>query len=282
MANQKETLLSVGLNDLEAEVYLALLHEELLTGYKIGKLLGKPTANVYKALDSLAKKGAIMIEDQEKGLCKAVPASEFFAIIEAELKRKTQEAKTLFSQPAKESYDEKTYQLRSVDLVLEKCRQMLASCKRLAVIDVFPEPLKVLLPAIQEAVSRRVEVQLQVYEPVEIPGAHIILPQHVLNVLPYWKSQQLNMVVDGKEYVLALFNTALTEVYQATWSRNLYLSCLLHKGTTNEITISKIAAVLPEPNALELIKAIIQKQSLLSSGQVPGVEELLQRFGLNE
>jgi len=282
MDKRKELLLAVGLNDLEADVYMLLLNEESLTGYKIGKLLHKPTANVYKAIDSLALKGALLLEDKQKGLCKAVPAHDFFATIEAGLIRKTQEAKRTFTPASKAIYDEKSYQIQSLELVLEKCRQMLQHCQKIVVIDIFPQPLAYLLPEIQACVQRGIEVYLQVYEPIVIPGAQVAFPQFYPKVLTYWKSHQLNLITDGKEYVLALFNENMTEVLQATWSRNLYLACMLHKGFSNEYTITKINEITAETNAAEQIAFILEKQSKLSSGQVPGVLELLQRFGLQE
>ena len=275
-------LLSAGLNDLEADVYLCLLEEDLLTGYKIGKLLGKPTANVYKAIDSLARKGALMIEDKQKGLCKAVPAVDFFAAAEAAMQRRTKEAQKAFTRTSKEVYDENTYQLKSVDLTLEKCKKLLSGCKKVAVIDAFPLPLHALMPAIQKVIARGVEVYLQVYEPIELTGAHMILPSSFPVVLKYWNSQQLNLVVDGKEYVLALFNQDLTEVYQAAWSRNLYLSCMFHKGLSNEFTITQIMEEIRKPDALKNINEILENQSRLSGGEIPGVSELLQRFGLQQ
>ena len=275
-------LLSAGLNDLEADVYLCLLDEDLLTGYKIGKLLGKPTANVYKAIDSLARKGALMIEDKQQGLCKAVPAVDFFTAAEAAMQRRTKEAQKAFTRAGKESYDENTYQLKSVDLTLEKCKKLVLNSKKIVVIDAFPLPLQVLMPTIQKAIARGVEVYLQVYEPLELAGAHIILPSSFPVVLEYWNSQQLNLVADGKEYVLALFNQDLTETYQATWSRNLYLSCMLHKGFSNEFTITQIMEEIGKPGALRSIHEILKNQSRLSGGEIPGVSELLQRFGLQQ
>ena len=47
-------LTSLGLNRLEANVYIDLLKHKASTGYAIGKRLGKATANVYKAIDALA------------------------------------------------------------------------------------------------------------------------------------------------------------------------------------------------------------------------------------
>ena len=277
---KKELLLAVGLNDLEAEVYLTLLNENFLTGYKIGKKIGKPTANVYKAIASLARKGALVLEDNQKGLCRAVAANEFFAAAEAGLKRKTQEAQLAFAAAPPEGYDEKSYQLQSVDLTLEKCRQLLRQCTTIVVIDAFPKSLAALLPDIQEALKRGVEVYVQAYEPLDLPGANLVIPGSSPYVLQYWQSQQLNLVVDGKEYVLALFNEKLTEVYQATWSRNLYLACMYHIGFNNEFTINLIQEAMLKPNAQELIGNILARKSRLSSNYIPGMEELLKRYAL--
>lgn len=283
MSRDKELLIELGMNDLEAEVYGLLLQQpEALTGYKIGKKLGKPTANVYKALDSLAKKGAVLLEDQTSRQGKAVPIAEFCALVEASIRRKTASARRVFTQPASETYDERSYQLYSVDLVLEKARQMLTSCQAVVMLDVFPKVAPLLTTALEEAVARGVEVYLQVYEPVTMPGAEVVLidlyPQ--VNVLSYWRSQQLNLIVDGKEHLLALLSDTLEAVYQATWSKNLYLSSMLHMGFSNHFTVARIRQLSAGAEYAQQVQAILQQQSILSSGAIPGVSEMLTRYGL--
>ena len=44
----------------------------------------------------------------------------------------------------------------------------------------------------------------------------------------YWNSQQLNVVIDGRETLIALLDNELTQIHQALWSNSLYLSCLMH------------------------------------------------------
>ena len=67
----------MGLNALEAEVYAQLLKESPLTGYGVAKALGKPAANVYKAIDTLADKGAVIVDEGGTRQCRAVPAQGF-------------------------------------------------------------------------------------------------------------------------------------------------------------------------------------------------------------
>ncbi|MBD2703390.1 hypothetical protein IC229_22290 [Spirosoma sp. BT702] len=266
---------------MEADVYLLLLQEDALTGYKVGKQLGKPTANVYKALDSLAKKGAVLVEDEKNRRCKAVSIQELCDLVEAGIQRKTRQARELFQQPKRETYDERSYQLQSVDLVLSRCRQMLRNCTTIALLDLFPKLVKTLRPDIDQAIDRGIEVYLQVYQPVEIRGAKLTvldMPQ----VLAYWQSQQLNLVIDGKEHLLALLSGELSEVYQASWSRNLYLSAMLHMGFSNHFTVNCIRQLGGDKAYETKVEQLLEQQSILSSGKIPGVGEMLARFGLSK
>lgn len=53
-------LTGLGFTQADAEVYVALLRESPATGYRIATVLGKATANTYKALRSLTDKGAVL------------------------------------------------------------------------------------------------------------------------------------------------------------------------------------------------------------------------------
>ena len=90
-----ESLKNLGLNQLEAEVYLHLLTNEQMTAYKVGKSINKPTANVYKAIDALANKGAVLIESNKSKYCKAVAPDEFLNHYKKDLLRKTKETELL-------------------------------------------------------------------------------------------------------------------------------------------------------------------------------------------
>ena len=64
----------LGFNALRSEVYVALLKTDPQTAYRTGKLIGRPTANVYKAVEVLLSRGAVTIEEGfDKQVCHAVP-----------------------------------------------------------------------------------------------------------------------------------------------------------------------------------------------------------------
>ncbi|KAA3611018.1 MAG: TrmB family transcriptional regulator [Calditrichaeota bacterium] len=270
-------LVSLGLNQLEAEVYTLLLSQEPMTAYRAGKLLGKPTANVYKAIESLSTKGAIIVEEGNNRLCNAISPTEFLNQLKRDFLNKTEQASDALSNLKPEIDDERIFQLKSLPLIIERCHNMLENCQTIAVIDAFPKPLDAIKPAVEAATKRGVEIFIQTYQPIKIEGAQITLTHQSKKVLEYWKSQQLNIVTDGREHLIALFNESFSDVYQATWSKNLYLSCMLHAGFIREHTIHKLMAVEKNEQMVEEINKILTQQKFFYNSMIPGQKELFLR-----
>jgi len=273
-----QILTELGLNNLEAEVYLYLLVNKPHTAYGIGKILGKPTANVYKAIEALSRKGAVMVEGGKNRLCRAVPATEFLRHIKNQFNIKTKKASVSLSRFKKDIFDEGVYQLHSSPLVITRARTMLGKCKNIAIIDVFPEPLKQIRPALEKAIKRGIEIYLQVYEPVDIPGAIISCATEGNEVLKHWDSQQLNVIIDGKEHLLSLMNQDLSRVYQAIWSQSLYLSCALHGSFMQHHTVIRLLAERHKPDALSKIQRILDETRFFHNSDIPGQKALLERY----
>src|SRR5262249_42168099 len=75
-------LADLGFTALEAEIYLLLLAESPATGYRIAQRLAKPTANVYKGLESLEQKGAVLVGEGAGRLARAIEPDELLAQVE--------------------------------------------------------------------------------------------------------------------------------------------------------------------------------------------------------
>ena len=91
-----DELRELGLTDLEASIYVQLLGTKASTGYAIAKAIAKPVANVYKALTTLEKKGAIYVEEGSNRLCSAVPAEELLDAMERNFKGNKEKAVQMF------------------------------------------------------------------------------------------------------------------------------------------------------------------------------------------
>jgi sugar-specific transcriptional regulator TrmB len=272
-----DRLVELGLNRLEAEVYTFLLANRPMTAYRVAKHLGRPTANTYKAIEALARRGAVLVEEGENRLCRAVPAAEFLRHLEQGFLSQTREAATALAQLLQQSDDERVYRLESAPQLLERCRQMLERCERVAVVDAFPQALAAVQPAVADAVERGIRVHVQAYTPVHLPGAVVAQVDIGQQAVEHWGSQQLNIAVDGRECVIALLSHDLAEVYQGLWSNSLYLSCLLHSGMLSEQTLHHLRD-LGESASGDDFRAVLARHPFFLNSDVPGQRELLTRY----
>src|SRR5438874_1780106 len=69
-------LVELGVTGLEAEVYTFLLQESPATGYRAAQALGRPVAGIYKALEALAHRGAVVVEEGTTRQYRSVPGEE--------------------------------------------------------------------------------------------------------------------------------------------------------------------------------------------------------------
>lgn len=274
--NNIDSLKQLGLNQLESEVYLHLLKNQQMTAYKVGKSINKPTANVYKAIDSLSKKGAVLIESNKSKYCKAISPDEFLNHYEKNILDKTKKLKASLNNLENDFYDEKTYSIESIPLVFERFKNMMDKAKVIAVIDVFPNALDLVIDTIREAINRGVEVHIQVYKLIEIKGADLAYSPIGEKALSHWKSEQLNLIIDGEEYLTALMDKSLTKIIQATWSNNYYMACTLHAGRMHEQTMMKITTKIGSKNFEKEVLELLEKQKYFYNSNIPGFDKLLK------
>jgi sugar-specific transcriptional regulator TrmB len=271
-------LRDLGLNPLEAEVYAFLLAHEPMTAYAIGRAIGKATANVYKAVESLSRLGAVMVEEGERRVCRAIPVREFLGHARAAFLAKAHAAADVLGGLERDSYDERIYRIENVAEALERCAAMLGRARRVAVVDAFPRSLERMVPAIKKAARRGVEVLVEAYRPIEIQGASVVVAQTGQSSVDLWGAEQLNAVVDGREVLLALMSLDLSEVHQGLWSRSLYLACLIHSGLRSEHTIHRMHEALRNGQRRSDLRRVLAGHRFFVSGRVPGQEELHARF----
>ncbi len=276
-------LQTLGLNRLESDVYIFLLQAgEPVTAYKIGTRLGRPTANVYKAIDTLSRKGAVIVDEGSTRLCRPIPPEEFMGHLRSDWLEKTRVAENALSRVRTIFPDQGVYHLQSVSLVFEKCRQMLANCRKIAVVDAFPKTLAAIQPEIEAAAARGVQVYLQTYVPCEIPEVKIVFPPNADEVLRHWHSQQLNVTVDAKEVMLALLHHNLADVHQAVWTSSLYLACMYQGGLLREHCFHVMANRKDDPDFPADMKYLLETQPFYHTTDIPGQQELFDLCGIKE
>jgi HTH-type transcriptional regulator, sugar sensing transcriptional regulator len=244
-----QALQTLGLSELEASIYAFLLEESPATGYRIAHTIGKPVANTYKGISALQDKGAVIVDDGESRLCRAVPPGELFGQMQQTLRQRCERVTETLAKLKTAPEDERVYRLPTREQVMERARSMLARCKQVALVVAFPQILEEIKADLEATTERGIGVLLKAYRPIEVKGAQIVLSNEADFLLEHFPGQELNLVTDAEEHLLALLDRTGREVIQAIWSGSAFLSYIQYNGLYNEWELtqqnSQIGAGVP-------------------------------------
>ncbi|NNF07742.1 MAG: TrmB family transcriptional regulator [Candidatus Eisenbacteria bacterium] len=274
-----EALQDLGFSEIEALVYTYLLQNEASTGYRVSHAIGKPTANTYKAIASLQDQGAVLVDEGENRVVRAVPPKELLSQMSRDFQDRTKSAAEALAELNLEVVDDRVYALKSAGQVLERARVMLGRAKGMVLADIFPEILEELKGDFIKAAARGCLVTVKVYDPTELTGCECILQPDGRRVFSRWPGQQLSLVIDAEEHLLALFDDGLKDVHQAVWSRSTFLSCLHHNHLAMEHLVTLYSARRQE--SMEGADAAFQEHLNLSvlASSPSGLQTLKSRYG---
>jgi sugar-specific transcriptional regulator TrmB len=273
-----EALTSLGFTELEARIYTLLLEESPVTGYRVAQALRKPAPNIYKALESLEAKGAVMVDDGASRLCRPIPPHELLSRLERRFQRERARAAQALSDLGVPRQDDRVYRLRSCDQVLERCRAMLGRCREIALVDIFPLPVELIASELEACANRGVTVAVKVYAPVEVQGASVVLDPDGENVLERWPGQWINLVIDGNEQLVGLLSPDIKQVVQAIWTGSAYLSWVFHSALSAEIILAALQNQMEEACTLEDLRRTLAEHLPLRALRAPGYEAVRGRL----
>ncbi|MBL0947391.1 helix-turn-helix domain-containing protein [Brevundimonas sp.] len=251
-SNEAEAgLRALGFTELEARIYCTLLQAGPSTGYRLAKLCGKAPPNVYQALGHLTQKGVVLAEEGEPSAYRASAPSEVLAALKANFESARTAADEALRSLARPADDDRIYQIAEAGQVVERARAMLSSARQIVLFDLFPVPLEALRGDLANCAARGVTVAGLVYgESAEIAGVTQRRATAEARVATDWPGQQLTLVVDGQEHLVALMAEDLAGVHRALWSDSAYLSCLQHSGLSAEIRLTERGRSVADPLAV--------------------------------
>lgn len=273
-------LTEFGFTVLESEIYGFLLGESPATGYRVAQALGKPAANTYKAIQTLERKGAILVEDGDSRLCRAVPSEELLDRLEREFNQKKEAASKALQRLGQPTEDERIYTLRSREQVIERARQMLASAETVALAVLFPELAEELSDAFSAAAARGVDVVVKTYRDLDIPGVEVIISAQPRHLNDDWPGAELQLVVDARQHLAAFLERHGKGVHQAVWSRSPFLGFVHHNGLATELALTEVFAKLQaDAGRKQLLRAVERTRHPLDA---PGCQDLMRQYGSSE
>jgi sugar-specific transcriptional regulator TrmB len=240
--NGQAALSSLGFSDTEAAVYCELLLQPA-TGYRLAQAVGKSPPNIYLALGALHQKGAVLVDDGDGRTYRAVAPAELLTALERQFETRRSEALSALTAIHEEAEDDRIYHLKTLDQVDARARAMIAGARETLLFDCFPAPFAALRAAFQEAAARGVRVAGIVYEEIEEAAFAAVRSAPRPGIIERWPGDQLSIVADASEYLLALLGRDGRGVRHAVWSNGSYLSTLQHNAVASEI---RLCAIAPE------------------------------------
>ena len=236
--NARQDLVALGFTEIEARAYCELLKRGPATGYKLAGAIHRAPSNIYQTLESLRRKGAILADDTEPRTFRAVPATDLLRSIERSFRRRKQGALGNLRDIGSEARDDRFYSLRTVEQVYERASTMLAAAEEIVLFDLFPGPLSALQPALEQAARAGTTVGGISYGDVPKVDRVQIWNHPWQLVAGTWPGQQITLVVDAQQCLLALLSHNGEDVRHALWTDSFYLSCLHHGGLACEIQVA--------------------------------------------
>lgn len=246
------SLAQLGFTNLEAEIYAFLVSESPATGYRIAQAIGKPAANTYKAIQSLERKGAVVVEDGASRQCRAVPVDELLGRMTREFQTHRDHAARALRELGQPKADDRVYQIRSMEGVTQRLRQMLVEAKGVVLASIPSSVLSEVREELLQATDRSVDVALRTDSQDELLGIETILRESSAD-LP-WK--ELQVVVDGEQHLVA-FLSREGELLNAVWSGSGFLSLVHHRGLAAEMNLEQVASkIRDEAGQKRLLRAL--------------------------
>lgn len=282
-----DALAALGLTPLEAEAYRFVLAVPQATGYRIAQALGKPVGNVYKTIESLEAKGAVMTSDDDgTRVVAAIPAEEWIRsrrdAFESACTHAAAELAAFADAP--EGDDDRVYHLADGATVVERARSMLRQARRLAILSVAPAPLVPLIDDLHRAARRGVSVACKVFEPCDIPGAETVVDPRGRGAVDGAPGEWLVLSVDGRSSLQALFrhggdaDDPTPALHMATYTTNPLLSWSLYSGLSSDLLLASLRRRIAEGVEPRRLARELERLAHLESPASAGKLALGRRF----
>jgi hypothetical protein len=238
--NPDRALADFGFSELESHLYYELLRAGPATGYRLAHLTGKAPANVYQALAGMTRKGIVFVEEGEAKSFRALPPAELMTELQQDFEHRRTSALAALEKVHSQPKSDRIYQLRSAKQAMERAQSMIAAAREIVLFDLHPQPFALLRGPLQSAADAGRTIAGVTYgDPPDVNFICVTTPG-VRGREP-WPGQQLTVIVDAAEYLIALLTPDGERVIHGIWSESRYLACLEHSGLSSEIRLSALA-----------------------------------------
>ena len=224
--NTVRALTDLGLNNLEALVYLSLLKNPGSTGYRTAKNLGKAVSNVYQAMESLARQGFVVLHhDGKDRLYSPVPVDELTARLKSDVDRKAkvlhEELKNLETPPLETAI----YKIDNKEQLFNKVETLIRNAQKSILLTADGFFIRQFQEQLEEAGGKDRKVLILGYEKIDFEKCEFLL-MDTRGKSP-WPCHWIIIDVDGIQHLIAFFEKPDTLTH-AIWCDDQYVSFWIH------------------------------------------------------
>jgi sugar-specific transcriptional regulator TrmB len=239
-------------------------------------MLGKPAAQVYAALDSLSRKGAVMGTADEPRTWRPVEPGLLMQQLAVEFQLKRERAEEVLSHLRPVETDQEIYRLTTAEQVYSRTREMLTGARCAALLDCFPRPLAALRQEVEIATERGLAVGIITYgrEDDSLPeGALTARSLNASAILDEVPGAILQCSVDGTEYLASLFDES-GSVRAAFWTASPLVAGLAHNGLYTELGMIRFSHLLADVAPADVLSEVESELEPLLWRTSPGFKRL--------
>ncbi|MBU0754162.1 MAG: hypothetical protein KJ645_03420 [Planctomycetes bacterium] len=185
-------------------------------------------------------------------------------------------AKTVKNKPV----DHRILQLNTWDQVYEKGVTMLETCKEVALIEPDPWPLEAFRDLIEKTAARGVRTTVRVYQPAQLDGVKTIVSPFASFSEKRSSAELMTLIVDGKQFLMALIDPEGGTVHQAVWSASPFLAAQCFSFMNTDLLYYSLRPLLMSAESLEeLRKEFHRLEEQFPIGKDPGYQEFQKLYG---
>lgn len=214
-----EKLVKLGFSEYEARAYTTLLAESPVTGHRLAKLSGIPPSMVYRVVENLVDRGAVVTLPQDNAVTyAAVPAAEFLAQLGREQETILTSLRDELSHHKPTLDPGLVWTIRGHSNIMARARTMIDGATSRVYLALFPADCSRLQPELEAATNRGVQVVVFTTGHVDLPGGRVVVTPIPNDAPDSGQIVELILVRDGQE---ALIGERLgMHQAQASWTRS--------------------------------------------------------------
>lgn len=241
-----QPLTALGLTGLEAQIYGFLVTSPPVTGYRVARQIDRPTANTYKALESLLSQGAVVASEEDPRHYRAVPPVELLRGMERRFDADRDRAAEALAGLTISEGDDGVYRLHTLEQVIDRVTDMVNRAKEIVLASLPAIAALQLRTPLVDAASRGVVVIVAIDTALEMPGVEQIAAAAV-------NSSAVQVVVDRREMQIAAFEGEILR--HAIHTSSPYLAAVHHRLLAAEQLFVAVARSLEEGLDIDNLEA---------------------------